>query len=137
VEERSGVDDEELRKLYRESEALVFPSLYEGYGLPVLEAMASGVPVVASNRASLPEVVGDAGLVVDPTDYDALAAAVSRLRAEPRLREALIARGRERARELSWRATGERTVEVLSCVARAPARIVARPMLPSGAEARR
>ena len=128
VEERSEVGDGELRTLYRECEVLLFPSLYEGFGLPVLEAMASGAPVVASNRASIPELVADAGLVADPEDYEALALAVRRVREEPGLREALVARGRERARQFDWRVTGQRTLDLLTEVARMPHR-VADPVL--------
>jgi glycosyltransferase involved in cell wall biosynthesis len=117
VVERSSADDAELRGLYRSCDALLFPSLYEGFGLPVLEAMAAGAPVVASDRASVPEVVGDAGLVVDPEDHDALAHAVRRLWQEPRLREELIRRGRRRAGELRWEETTRRTLAVLDRVA--------------------
>jgi glycosyltransferase involved in cell wall biosynthesis len=120
VEERSEVGDVELRTLYRECEVLLFPSLYEGFGLPVLEAMASGAPVVASNRASLPELVADAGLVVDPDDYEALSVAVGRIHEEAGLREAMVARGRERARQFEWRVTGQRTLDLFTEVARMP-----------------
>jgi glycosyltransferase involved in cell wall biosynthesis len=136
VEERSGVSDGELRTLYRECELLLFPSLYEGFGLPVLEAMASGAPVVASNRASIPELVADAGLLVDPDDYEALALAVRRIREEPGLRTALVARGRERARQFEWRKTGQRTLDLLTEVARMPHR-VAGPVPHTGVHAER
>ena len=120
VEERAEVGDGELRRLYQECEVLLFPSLYEGFGLPVLEAMASGAPVVASNRASIPEIVADAGLLADPDDHEALALAVRRIREEPGLRSALVARGRERARQFEWRMTRQSTVDLLAEVARMP-----------------
>jgi glycosyltransferase involved in cell wall biosynthesis len=95
------VDDAELPGLYAGAEAFVLPSRYEGFGLTVLEAMASGTPVVASNVTALPEVVGDAGLLVDPGDPAAIADAVDRARGDADLAR----RGAERARAWSWRRT--------------------------------
>lgn len=95
-------DDEDLPALYRAAELFVFPSLYEGFGLPPLEAMASGTPVVTSNVSSLPEVVGDAGLTVDPTDIHALANAMSRALQDTQLRQQMIQRGLARAKEFTW-----------------------------------
>lgn len=117
VVQRDEVSDAELRGLYAGCEALLFPSLYEGFGLPVLEAMACGAPVVASDRSSLPEVVGDAGLLVDPLDPDAIADAVRRLWSDPELRCGLIRRGRERAARFSWDATARLTLDALHGVA--------------------
>jgi len=71
------LSDSEILSLYEEADVFVYPSLYEGFGLPVLEAMACGCPVIASNVSSLPEVVGEAGMLVDPYDVDALAQAIS------------------------------------------------------------
>ena len=88
--------------MYRLAAVFVFPSLYEGFGLPPLEAMACGTPVVTSNVSSLPEVTGDAALLVDPTDASAIAAAITRVVSEPALREELRARGLARARQFSW-----------------------------------
>lgn len=107
------VGDEELRGLYASCEALLFPSLYEGFGLPIVEAMACGAPVIASNRASLPEVVGDAGLLVGPHDYPAMAEAVVRLSRQSGLRKELVRRGHNRATTFSWEKAARRTVEVL------------------------
>lgn len=113
VVERSQVSDDELRCLYSHAEVLLFPSLYEGFGLPPLEAMACGTPVVASNRASIPEVVGDAGVLVEATDVEAMAAAVRRLTTEPDLRAAMVERGRERAAGMRWEEAARRTLDVL------------------------
>lgn len=93
------VGDEELADLYRGAECLVFPSRYEGFGLPPLEAMACGTPVVAAHAASLPEVLGDAALLVDPDDPAALAAAVSEAIAR---RDELVQRGRAHAARFTW-----------------------------------
>ncbi len=93
---------EEIPGLYRGAAALVFPSFYEGFGMPILEAMWSACPVICSNATSLPEVAGDAALMIDPNDPDDLAEAIRRLLTNPSLREELIQRGRERAQEFSW-----------------------------------
>lgn len=87
---------------YNAATLFAFPSLYEGFGFPVLEAMACGTPVVASDRSSLPEVVGDAGLVVDPMNPDALANAMLRVLRDDELRRDVAARGIERARQFRW-----------------------------------
>ena len=101
---RAGyVDAATLRSLYDGACALVLPSLDEGFGLPALEAMTLGVPVVASNRGALPEVVGEAGILVDPTDPGALACALERILEEPALRARFAARGPVRARRFDWR----------------------------------
>lgn len=94
--------DETLAIVYRLASVFVFPSLYEGFGLPPLEAMACGTPVVTSNVSSLPEVVGDAALLVDPSDAACIADAVQRVLTEPDLRASLRERGLARAREFSW-----------------------------------
>ena len=96
------VPDRTLAVLYRLADVFVFPSLYEGFGLPPLEAMASGTPVVTSNVSSLPEVVGDAALLVDPYDTDAIAGGIRLVLTDSKLRADLRARGRARAREFSW-----------------------------------
>ena len=92
----------ELEGLWALADAFVFPSLYEGFGLPVLEAMARGVPVAASNASSLPEVAGDAALLFDPHDRAAIAAAIERLLSDPREAERLRRLGRERAAQFTW-----------------------------------
>jgi glycosyltransferase involved in cell wall biosynthesis len=100
----------DLEGLYRAAACMVFPSLYEGFGLPVLEALARGVPVACSDRSSLPEVAGDAALLFDPEDVGAIRAAMERLLGEPRLAERLRAAGRERAARFTWERTAELTV---------------------------
>jgi glycosyltransferase involved in cell wall biosynthesis len=117
IVELSGVDDARLRALYAGCEALLFLSLYEGFGLPVLEAMAAGAPVVASDRSSIPEVVGDAGLLVDPRDPAAAAAAVLRLAADPAFRAERVRRGRARAAQFTWERAGRETADILNRVA--------------------
>lgn len=92
----------DLPPLYSGAMAFVFPSLYEGFGLPVLEAMACGAPVIASNRGALPEVVGDAGLLADPEEIPALADLLCRLGGDPDLRARLGAAGRRQAARFSW-----------------------------------
>jgi glycosyltransferase involved in cell wall biosynthesis len=96
------VSDEELEGLWRIASVFVFPSLYEGFGLPVLEAMARGVPVACSNTSSLPEVAGDAALLFDPASTSEIAASVRRLLTDEALRRQLRDLGRERARRFTW-----------------------------------
>ncbi len=93
---------EDLRALYSACALFVFPSLYEGFGMPVLEAMACGAPVVSSNASSLPEVAGDAALLVDPLDVEGLAAAMTRVVEDAGLREDLRRRGALRVKAFSW-----------------------------------
>jgi len=95
------------------AEALVYPSLYEGFGLPVLEAMACGTPVLTSNVSALPELVEGAGMLVDPTDVDAVAAGIESLTSDGALRARMRTAGLARAGEFTWDATAERTAEVL------------------------
>jgi glycosyltransferase involved in cell wall biosynthesis len=113
VTDLGRVSETELRCLYAHCTAFLFPSLYEGFGLPVLEAMACGAPVIASNRSSVPEVMGEGGLSVDPGDSQAMADAVARLEREPRLRDEWIRKGREQAARFTWESTTQRTMDIL------------------------
>jgi glycosyltransferase involved in cell wall biosynthesis len=112
--------DAELHWLYANCFAFVFPSLFEGFGLPVVEAMSQGAAVVTSNSSSLPEVVGDAGLLVDPLDEDALCAALVELADDPGARAGLGARARERAQRFTWRAAAEAVRATYAHVATQP-----------------
>jgi glycosyltransferase involved in cell wall biosynthesis len=111
------VSDKVLPKLYRGAIALVFPSLIEGFGLPPLEAMACGTPVIASNTSSIPEVVGDAAVMVDPYKVEALADAMWRVLSDAGLRAAMSARGLERAKLFSWDKTARLVLQTLREVA--------------------
>jgi len=103
------VDDATLEGLYRVAVCLVFPSLAEGFGLPVLEAMRRGVPVTCSNTTSLPEVAGDAALYFEPSNIASIAAAIAKLLEDGQLRERLSAAGVQQARKFSWESTAEAT----------------------------
>jgi glycosyltransferase involved in cell wall biosynthesis len=104
------ISAEELEGLYRLASCFVFPSLYEGFGLPVLEAMARGVPVACSGRGSLSEVVGDAALLFDPESPDAIAAAIEQVVGDPATAERLRQAGFEQARRFSWEAAARATL---------------------------
>lgn len=105
------IADADLPAVYHLAQLMAYPSLYEGFGIPPLEAMACGVPVVCSNVSSLPETVGDAALMVDPLDTDALADAMMRALTDLALRDRLIADGRRQAARFTWRAAAEKLVE--------------------------
>ncbi len=114
---RLGLDDRvhfldwvqkaDLIALYHGADYLLFPTLYEGFGLPALEAMAAGCPVLTSNTSSLPEVVGECAVLVNPADTDSIASGMARLGGDPILRATLSARGQERARGFTWQRTAE------------------------------
>jgi glycosyltransferase involved in cell wall biosynthesis len=106
------VPDELLPKLYAGAALLLFPSLYEGFGLPVLEAMASGTPVMTSNRSSLPEVVGEAGILIDPDDTEQLKRSILNLIESPRERQAHTDRGLARAKLFTWEKCAAETLNV-------------------------
>jgi glycosyltransferase involved in cell wall biosynthesis len=107
------VPDNDLPVLYAGADLFAFPSLYEGFGMPALEAMACGVPVVASNTTSLPEIVGDAGVLVDPLDEVAIADALIAVLRDDTLRARLIAAGTERAAQFSWERCARETLSVI------------------------
>lgn len=113
------VEEEELPLWYAAANVFVFPSIYEGFGMPPLEAMACGTPVIASNSSSLPEVVGDAGITVPPHDPAGFAEAIDRVLSDAELRQELRERGLAQARRFSWRTTAERTLAAYQDVAAA------------------
>lgn len=105
------VEHAELPLWYRAADAFVYPSQYEGFGMPALEALASGTPTIVSNVSSLPEAVGDAGILVAPGDVAALSDALVRVLTEPSLRADLVGRGRDYAAQFTWHRTAQRTGE--------------------------
>jgi glycosyltransferase involved in cell wall biosynthesis len=108
-----GVSADDLAALYSGATAFAYPSLYEGFGLPVLEAMAAGAPVLTSTVSSLPEVAGDAALLVDPDDSDAMAGAMHELLFDEALRTRLAGMGLARAASFTWERTARATAESL------------------------
>lgn len=104
--------DTDLHKAYLLAKLFVFPSLYEGFGIPPLEAMATGCPVISSNRASLPEVIGEAGLLIDPNNAYKFADAISSLIDKPEIRDMLIERGFKQAEKFSWRESAQKVLQV-------------------------
>jgi len=110
VRHLSGMPDVALAHLYRAAGVLAFPSHYEGFGLPALEAMHAGCPVVASDRGSLPEIIGGAGILLPPDDEPAWGAALARALSDDATRQALIRSGREQAAQFTWRRTAEATL---------------------------
>lgn len=113
----TNAEDDDLRALYRRSEAVVYASLYEGFGLPALEALASGSPLVASGNTSIPEVAADAALYFDPWDVDDMAATIDEVLQDGELRERLREAGPKRAQRFTWARAAELTVELYRDVA--------------------
>ncbi|HUG13239.1 MAG TPA: glycosyltransferase, partial [Opitutaceae bacterium] len=109
LEVRGAVEEVELQRLLGGASSLLFLSPYEGFGLPVIEAMAAGVPVVAANRASLPEAVGEAGILVEPSDAGAIADILIELSRDSSRSESLATAGRRRAADFTW----ERCAEIV------------------------
>jgi glycosyltransferase involved in cell wall biosynthesis len=116
IEILGHVSRAQLSGLYARARIFAFPSLDEGFGIPVLEAMAHGVPVITSNCSAMPEVAGDAALLVDPTDVEEIGSALARLASDAALREELSERGRARAGQFTWDAAVARTWAVYEAV---------------------
>jgi glycosyltransferase involved in cell wall biosynthesis len=109
--------DEDLIALYQQALAFIYPSLYEGFGLPVLEAMACGVPVITSNNSSLAEIANDSALCCDPYSIDEIAQSMQKISESQALRNELAAAGIKKANEFSWEKTAKETAKVLlSCL---------------------
>ncbi len=113
-----SVDDSDLSVLYKNAVCFVLPSLYEGFGLPVLEAMREGCPVIASNVSSLPEAGGDACLYVDPEDADDIALKIKQLISDKKLRKLLVEKGKKQVSRFDWEKTAKQTLRVLEEAAR-------------------
>lgn len=111
------LEDEHLQQVYSLAEVFVFPSLYEGFGIPPLEAMCCGCPVVSSNVASLPEVIGEAGLLIDPKNAHKMAEAISSLISNDHIRSMFIERGKSQADKFSWRESAQKVLEVFETFA--------------------
>jgi glycosyltransferase involved in cell wall biosynthesis len=107
------VPDEDMPMLYNLADLFVYPSLYEGFGLPTLEAMACGCPVIASNTSSIPEVVGDAGIMVDPYNVDEMAKAMYDILTDDELKDDMVKRGQKRIKKFSWEKCAKETLYVL------------------------
>ena len=107
-----GGSDERLAAMYKGAAALVYPSKYEGFGIPPLEAMSLDCPVICSNTSSIPEVVGEAGEYFDPFDQDSIRAAIERVLQSPARRQQLVVLGRSRCKLFSWERCAEQTAAV-------------------------
>ncbi|GAB3316788.1 hypothetical protein GCM10027428_19360 [Haliea atlantica] len=105
-------NDSSLRNFYRHASAFVYPSLYEGFGIPPLEAMANDCPVVSSRAGSMPEILGEAAEFFDPSDYNQLASAIETVVFSSNRRAELIRLGQERLKNYSWKRCAEETLEV-------------------------
>jgi glycosyltransferase involved in cell wall biosynthesis len=106
------VPESDLPALYSGALCFIYPSYFEGFGLPPLEAMKCGAPVIVGNKTSLPEVVGDAALMIDPFDVDAMAVAIKRVITDSDFRSGLRAKGLERAKQFDWKDTARQTLAV-------------------------
>ncbi len=110
------VEEDDKQYIYKFADLFVYPSFYEGFGFPPLEAMSHGVPVITSNVSSLPEAVGDSAIMIDPYDHDELARAMERILTEDKLRNILIRKGLERIKKFSWQNCARETLETLTSV---------------------
>ncbi|GAB6142736.1 glycosyltransferase family 4 protein [Desulfocicer niacini] len=110
------IPDNDLKIIYNGAQALIYPSLYEGFGLPIVEAMACGCPVICSNVASMPEVAGDAAVLIDPSRSDELAHAIEIIIHDTTFREKIMAKGFNRAKKFTWATTAAKTLDVFKMV---------------------
>jgi glycosyltransferase involved in cell wall biosynthesis len=108
----------DLPLLYNAAQMLILPSFYEGFGLPPLEAMSCGIPVVVSNTSAMPEVVGDAALRVDPEDTEGFTVAMWRFLSDQDLRSDMIAKGKKRAKAFSWQQAARETLKIYAKLAK-------------------
>ncbi len=108
------IPEEDLPYFYQSCSVFCFLSLYEGFGMPVLEAMSCGAPVIVSNRSSLPEVIGDAGLLVDPENIEQIAVSILKVVSDKKLREEMSKKGKERARKFSWKDSAKKLMKVIN-----------------------
>jgi glycosyltransferase involved in cell wall biosynthesis len=104
------VSNENLNNIYQKAQALVFPSSFEGFGLPIIEAFKNGLPIISANNSSLNEIVGDAGLLFETNNLEMLTECVKKILTDKNLREQLINKGTERARIFNWKNTAEQTL---------------------------
>ena len=111
-----NVNDNILMNLYKKATAFVYPSLYEGFGIPILESFASNCPVILSNTSSFPEVAGDAGSYFDPFDIDSISDAISSVIYQEKIRQDLIEKGRKRLQQFSWEITAIKTANVYKSI---------------------
>lgn len=116
----SNLSRSELAYLYQKCDVFVFPSLYEGFGLPLLEAMSCGAPVVSARTSSIPEVAGEAAILVEPTDHNALAGAIKQMITDPSLRRRYVQAGYQQIEQFSWLRTAQQTRAVYEQVVRSP-----------------
>lgn len=114
------IPDEDLNQFYRQAAVFVYPSLYEGFGMPPLEAMACGAPVVASNASCLPEILGDAALLVDPLDVHAIADSIYNILTNNELRHKLMSKGIARAKQFTWKNTARQTLVIYDNITKQP-----------------
>jgi alpha-1,3-rhamnosyl/mannosyltransferase len=112
------IPDNDLKIIYNGAQALIYPSLYEGFGLPIVEAMACGCPVICSNTASMPEVAGDAAVLIDPSRSDELAHAIEIIVHDTTFREKIMAKGFNRAKNFTWSNTAAQTLDIFKMVGR-------------------
>jgi glycosyltransferase involved in cell wall biosynthesis len=112
------VPDEDLIMLYKNALCFAWPSLYEGFGLPILEAMKMGCPVITSNVSSMPEAGGDAALYVDPENVDDIAKKLSDVVSDPKLRQDMVEKGKKQVQKFSWEKTARQTLQILEDVAK-------------------